>query len=789
MNQDHQAKRRVAFVGDRSDVEFLQALLPREVCGLAIDHFRESSFYDQAIIWLSRDDLKAPGAGDDEARRRWAQIIHLISRRLHVQLFRVTKERGLNDLVEWQQRFESEIDPKIQSPVRARGDVLIIVFERNPQSSEVDELARRSTDNALYLMMPELRVEQTTPRLAHSIHVWHEAVIRLLSRLLAHQPPQPGIYAWRGLEVRAGGGRSAPDGRQKEELDRFISWLCTVESLPRERSSEDSENGAIETTTTGKSIAQAKPEKIKEPDTSNEEGTLLDFAGMESNSAEHQVVEIASTARVEGQARAAGGKWRISQAETPARLLQIERELAGSWMKISQMEPPEGGPGLANELCLSLASRIEAAQGAQAVAAQQKRWSDEFAKDNEDIGARNYSLRQMARELQRARDHLVGLVQRAVLGLFCALIVGFILAQAMESWSGIWWGGLSLGAIPTRELILLVTFAVCGGLGVAAGVVLPYLLETWRGRVAARVLWNEAVNLRKRMVERLNRRLDLCHKARVLAATFTGLAVRYITKLLAGRANEVIKGSFNSHLTGFEKTTAGLAFAGASQEPSFDLAAFHDLLTLTIQVNSKNDEPQPVAQASLKPPSCFRQALDPWKAEVPKIDFKDAGWLPQRQIPGVLDQVFRKLLESSAQETETEDSGSGKILEIQESNLGALKTRLERWYSRFSNPRENLGMMSLHFNIIGTTNEFDLKTLVASPYSNLLKEVTANIQKVRQDNPETYTGPLLWGENVLVEVFQELLVSFDKSNVDRKGAAWFSPGPAGPNLRSAGVSE
>ena len=764
------------MVCDPPDAACLQRLLPASVHDLGLDHYQDPAFCQQPIVWLSSDDLRAPNAGNDEARRRWGQIIHLISRRLQVQLVRVTKGRELVARFDWQERFKNEIDPKIQSPVRGHANVLIVVFERDPQASELEELARCAKESVVYLMMPELRVEQSTPRLVHSIHVWHEGVARLLARLVEHELPEdPGIYTWRGLQIRAEESRGAVEARLKVESERFISWLCSVDPIPRPQAQADGDDNLMGRTAMGDSMAQSNPKEIAEPDTSTAEAELADFAGMESQSAEKQVEMITSPEQVEKQARAAGREWRKTQAELPARLVGVEKEQGVKWRKISSMGPPEGGPGLTNEVCLSLASQVEAAGGAKAVAAQQAKWAAEFALDNEDIGARNHKLRQKARELQRARDHLVGLAQRAALGLFCAIIVGFILVQAMESWSGIWRGGVSFGAMPTREAILLVTFAVCGTLGVAAGVVFPYWLETWRGKAGARSLRGEAVELKKRMVARLNRRLKLCHSARGLAAVFTELAVYDITRLLAGRASAVIKESFNAELAGPAGQPPDWAVSDAEHQQNFDLAAFHRLLTITVPVNLGESQAQ--RQDSTKPewPEYYKTALHPWIEQMEKTDFEDSGWLPRSRVHPILSQVFSHVHEMCEQPRPPGDASCAGP-EVGQETQKLIKSRLEAMNSRYSHPGEDLGMMSLHFNIEGARERPPLRILVASPHQDLRAIISDNITKVTKARPQEYSGPLLLGEDVFVEVFQELPVIFDKTALNRTGAAWFSPG-------------
>jgi hypothetical protein len=134
----------------------------------------------------------------------------------------------------------------------------------------------------------------------------------------------------------------------------------------------------------------------------------------------------------------------------------------------------------------------------------------ELSRQSSDLSRAREALSDEARELQRARDHFLSDGSRLILGIACAVLVGFVVAQGVAAWSGIWFSGGSLFRVPLQQAQVISVWAACGLLGVVAGVLLPRYLELRRGAEATRRVQANAEDLRGAMFSLVEARARFC---------------------------------------------------------------------------------------------------------------------------------------------------------------------------------------------------------------------------------------------------------------------------------------
>jgi hypothetical protein len=767
---------RIAVLCEAGEALLLQGVFGPEARGVRAADFEQNGFSNQRVIWLDPHDLDKPSDADQDAVEAWEKLIHLVTSRLFVQLVRLGSQARsqVAEVLAWRKRFV-DISREIQSHVRAYRNVLILVFERPPRADEIQGLLDGLSGFAVYIMMPQLRVAVDAPRLPHARHVWHFAVARLLSRLLTHECPEPGFYAWRALQIQDKDLSGHLRSLARKDLEAFFGWLQSQQPWdgahgPPHWPTPQTDGAPIPPPQVWKTMADGLSQNIPVPNTAETEAVLGSFTKLASGDAPRLVAEITDPDSVTKQASETGRLWRLEHADHPRKLWEIESKQRGWWRKLTET-PSEGGMGFLNQIALAMSRQLERFRLQPLVDVQLARWGDAL-KTDADFHQQRQILDGWARELQKARDHMVGLTKRVFLGSFCAVIVGFILAQAMRCWSGFWWAGKSFGLIPAREMGLLIALTVCGALGVAAGVVLPYYLERRAGLRAAKELCMRATDLQQRMVKRVNDRLRLCHVARVLAVTNDYLGGYFNAKQIASRAANIVKAELNSHLGGGVLTPPNAEV----DEKNFDQRAYHDVSTLEVSSGAssgmartdENEAPDNLERIRLE---CY----EVWQENIARIDFKETGWLPQAEIARTLDSMVSRFLAKMSERYR--DEALKALQDVGElERIGALvEDGLERWHLSTAQARGHMPMLSLHVNLYADgNNDFRVRTLVSTRFENVLAQLRQR-SMFKKLEPEPAEVEPLSAPGVIMDVFQELPVSFDKNDANTKGFAWFDP--------------
>jgi hypothetical protein len=826
-----QRLRAIALVCEPADAEVLKEFIPAGMLR-GIEHYTEPGFLNWPVICLAPNDLRRPEDPGSASYRRWVQVIHLISRRTFIQLSRVTEKRGLADSGTWWEYYRGQVNPETQESVRGAREALVVIFERSPTPDELASLTSQFASSVLYLMMPQLRVTQDEQRLAFSMYVWHHAVIRLLTRLASFDLPPPGIYAWRGLEIRDADSHET-QLKAAEELDKFVKWIYVIETQPREvrqillpesliprptgnrkarggvlqafgsakswiKARAKGETLPAETDTPGDSQPSSEPENaegiIPAPDTRTEEKGLRKFPSLPldgSGTAPDLVNHIIDPKKVEQEARKAGDSWRQRETNTPQKLEQEARGQTSLWGDAAEHVPPRGGPGKPNEIFLTALYRIVTAGEGEAVKRMVSRWATEFGRDETDYERERHLLSQLAAELQRARGNLLALWARVGLGLLCAGIVGFVVAQAVETWSGIWRGGKVFGVLPVREGHIILWFAISATLGIVAGIVVPYFLEVSRGKKAAKALAAMAVRLKQRMVDTLNRRLQLCRNSRELARSISELSIQKLTRLLANRAGNLIKEALDNR-PGLPDKPPASALTARMQRPhevaddaAFSRDAYLSLSLLEVSASShltaqRVSRANDTGAATKDEIARWCKALNLWKGQMPRVDFKSSGWFPREIVPSLLERVCRSViaeLKIAMQPDLASDHGSSGLDAQTE---GSIINHLDKWHPPTGRLRDNLGMLSVHCNVWGGDEQPQIATFILSDtpvYADFLKQnlgTRTGISKPVRLPENVAELPFLFSAELLAQVFQELHIQFRPDYVGKKEFSWFS---------------
>ena len=552
--------------------------------GLSHQHFRDPGFSDQAIVWLGPDDLKRPekpGGGMRDFTDRmedWGYLAHLLSRRMVIYIVFVRSVTDLKEFGDRRTAYRNEIRPELQSPVSEdRLDVLVAVFAEHPGTKEIhDQLATLSESCAVYVMGHQLRVKQSTAELIHARHVWAGAVSGLIFRLASVQKQERGLFAWRAARLDHIRLRDHAQKANLNHLSLFVDWFLSAEK-PEDINIQDwpkRSAGAFSESDTWKQLHdRITGVKLELPTESVEwHARLRDFADLgisPSSSSEiatnDQMMDVAERyvaqqagASVQGVvyekaadapegeavevvtkitnpeimaalAKTSGEKWRKSIIAHPMKVYKKTQECS-SWLgRFYAENPPRNGPGVFRQMKV-MATEFIQTHPIQKMYAEQARHMGDILDRDKEFTQRREELRIKARELQRARDHLVGNTARIVLGLLSALMAGFIIVQGVDAWSGFWSGGKAFNTIPVRQLYVTAAFLGSGIFGVVIGIIMPGYLEKKAGRRAAAKLSEDASELQSSMIALLEERARFCQ-----IATKLGMCADYAAAISQAR--------------------------------------------------------------------------------------------------------------------------------------------------------------------------------------------------------------------------------------------------------------
>ena len=286
------------------------------------------------------------------------------------------------------------------------------------------------------------------------------------------------------------------------------------------------------------------------------------------------------------------------------------------------------------------------------------------------------------------------------------------------------------------------------------GTCMPYLMELSRGRRAGETLAEESAALVEERIATLNRRLVLSGYAQqVMAPNLAGLGRAKLVSLLAARAWTICQDVFERGRRpdgGFEPVSAAAEEASLDGPGRFSRRAYQQLCTYPLKLSAK---PKSAALSPAAERDQWAQFLDAWFREMPRIDFKSAGWMPRDEIVRLLADALLKVRRSRLDIEEPE--------QIRLSGKPSFVEALERWSPKGARLDENLGMMSLHFLPDGS--EVDAFTLVVGRGSlgqeltNLLRTHCDLVGDPQEGSSETLAS--LSGSLVAL-VYQETRVKF-----------------------------
>jgi len=758
VNGTAQPDRLLAVVSSKAVRNRLLGLLGPNAEGLRWSEWRRPEFALQPMLWLDHSQLMPPAVADHSAHEDWQRIVHLLAPRTFVEVEIIDDDAPASEIQSWRDRFAQQVEPEIQAQANRISHVVILVFARVPDPAELKALLARMENAAVYLMMPQLRVDPDSPRLALAKGVWAEAVIRLLARLRAPAPPSPGLYAWRALELRDSERQEREDRQVAEETRKFVDWLRQA----RERSDDLDKLP---------SHSLNQPNELDLPATDESKRRLNEFdfsSDTGVGSAVDCVMKIARPESCEVHARQAGVAWRKAQTVHSAALLRIEELQRVRWRRFADSVPPEGGPGLPEAFAASLLKAYSRCAVPQRLIAQVEQWKRSFELDA-DFEQASEQVESMAGELQQARDGLVRLEVRWWLGMLCFVILAFILAQATDAWAGVWSSG-NWREMTQRQVVCLVIFLVAAAGGVVAGVLGSYWLERARGKRAGRELCSQASGLQNRMASRLYERLLLCHQARSLALDADHAVGCLHGQRVVNRAGEVLRPALRPPEIDVRESDIQRQRTARSPDSNIDATTYHGLSTLEVSLLEPEDAVRNPDAGEIE--RMYKRAYQQWKSRACKLDPKCNGWVAQTTFPALVHDTIARFQQEYRDYLHQRWHSLVQTFEPDASVVERLRHRFERWEHSDRKATEAVPMLSCHVDHYGLDPEpsvfiISRTDVLARPVQTQAPAHTLTVPSV---------GDPLWPLQILARVIEEYPIEFTEGNVATEGRAWFRLG-------------
>jgi hypothetical protein len=604
------------------------------------------------IQWMSVESVLPPAAdASQDEREDWESRLHVLSGKGFAAFTRVGfKSAGgeMRTLADWHAQidglFKKHVQQHVQNGVKPTA---IIVFERELTLEEVQWMEQNLCGYRVFIMLHQLRVSSLDRRLVHSRHAWPHATARLLQLLGSGAETADGFHAWRCLDISI-----AVD---QTELCEKLKRQCL--HLASEASGQES---AIGVKVDGPSPLE---EKVDFSSLGNDEGAAeVEFAHLEPGGARKWVDKEMDEGKIADQLESLGREWRRSVVGSDlTEAAMVTRDQSAGWWK--QVRQGRTDPGLGLGILAKLTFRLGAKRQELGIADRLKKQWEEWRKvaaAGSDYVRRRTRLIACARQVDIARDYFVSIKTRVLMGVVCALLISFTLAQVVEAWAAIWIG--PFGSVLVRHSGILAIFLLACLLGCALGILLPSFLERWRGDRALRVVLDQVeANARQRRAE-LARRESLCRNARTLGLFFLfGDWLRASGKTI-GRAKDTVLLPFEEVFLGISTPEAQIPMSVPNAKEHEESRYYSKASVLPLKSCKEEDAPD-----ALLDDETLGKLTDGfwnrWEKGIGSIDTLGRGWLErdacrcliERLILAFRAEVTSKVVEKRSASADTLD--------------------------------------------------------------------------------------------------------------------------------------
>jgi hypothetical protein len=794
----------LAVVGTPSVLQRLgeQTILPFE--NLRDLDFRAEGILEKPVLWIEESRLRRPeptAVGDSgnlayrAALQEWEKLIHLAYARCYIQVVVLEGPSAWNNFHEY---FQRVIKPEIQSHVRNKqlAPVLVLVFEWDlPSEGVLDKILEISKFFSVYLMEPKLNVSSRRYELVHSRHIWPLAVDRLLLSILSGKKTFGGIFAWRSLRLESRKERQAAQEGIARDWKDFRNWFLRCDedfsvglgaaAVPQGVFDGSAERKRL---AAGFSLTSPAPEirldldfvGIKVSDSGLRErfdlGQRLErwegrLSGGDYGTASRQAAEKGdAVTSIESHtdpqlASEQAMKWaedvrRGKVKNLISQVIDSRQKMVDCFNKVHET-PPQGGPGIYRRLRMQGETLIERMKiGAVFEAQAEALWK--LSRQASDLSRAREALCDEARELQRARDHLLNDGSRVILGIACAVLVGFVVAQGVAAWSGIWISGGSLFRVPLQQFQVILVWAAFGLLGVACGILLPRSLELRRGEIAARRVQSKAEDLRRAMFSLVEARARFCGvTGEVGRAGYSAADYRRAAEI-GGHDDRVVTKSCPDEVV---VTTASLPelevpnepAASASTNGAWDVKVFEESSRADIEIELIGKDRGEIASAAgAGNVDVYRVWREGFESDV----HARAGWLSSVKVRAISRKIFQSLCARSHKRRLVE---IGTFDLASKSSSISLEAAFARWIdgsgaltpmlsASFEKEAKLESFIAVRVGPDSEMKKKNIETLVAYCQGNSLNSVEI-AETSKFDLPECIPG------FIVAEVFQEVRLS------------------------------
>jgi hypothetical protein len=388
-------------------------------------------------------------------------------------------------------------------------------------------------------------------------------------------------------------------------------------------------------------------------------------------------------------------------------------------------------------------------------------WSRELSRGARDFEVERKFLSRCAEQLAAARRAMIALWPRVLLGLLSTVMLVAMVQQGVRLWVSPFGRGAS-----GTDFRLMVLLAMAAAVGAMVGVCAPYLMELSRGRRAGAALARDAAILAEGRKAAIDRRINLCERAlKVMAPNLAAVAEARLVSRIAARAWKACRDVFDRLKRGEDATPAAEPepdYASLDEAGRFSLAAYNELSLFWVDFGNEGAEAKGKDQ--------WEKALSSWKEQMPKHDYRRAGWLPAAEIDRLLGEAVAQL------------RGGGSVSSGPPANIHeGLRNALLRWSPPQGHKTVNLGMLSLHF--IPKGKNLHVATSVGGDpsFASLIRKelrTSCKLTELKAESAEDSAAVYTPISPQIAFVVQEIRVSYDPKQSLAESDGGFTSAPS-----------